>query len=321
MSGILLVADHANGKLADISAEMVGAAALVKDGIGGPLTVVVIARSPGDFTAALNLPGVDEIVTVETPGEHFDPAITEEAVCQIAMTMQPRLFLAGNTVIGMAYAAAVAARLGSGFASDCISLAVEEGAIVATRSGYGAKVNMDLAFPGRPVVTLTLRGATFIAPEGAGQATVSAAAVDLSQVAGMIEHVDYTEAPPANVDIEKAEFILSIGRGIGDEKAVPRFQALADKLGATLGCSRPVADSGWLPKPHQVGQSGKVASNCKLYVALGISGAVQHLFGMKHIDTVIAVNTDADAPIFSVAKYGATVDLFELADALERQFN
>jgi len=321
MSGILLIADHANGKLADISSEMVGAANLIKEGLGGPLVVAIIGKSPADFTDALNLPGVDEILTVETAAEHFDAAVTEEAMCQIAEDREPRLILNGNTVNGMAYAAAVAARLGSGFASDCFSLAVEGGAIVATRSGYGAKVNIDVAFPGRPVVTLTLRGATFEAPEGTGQAIVTAATVDLSKVAGAIEHVGYAEAPPANVDIEKAEFILSIGRGIGDEKAVPRFQALADKLGATLGCSRPVADSGWLPKPHQVGQSGKVASNCKLYLALGISGAVQHLFGMKHIDTVIAVNTDSDAPIFGVAKYGASVDLFDLADALERQFN
>jgi electron transfer flavoprotein alpha subunit len=145
--------------------------------------------------------------------------------------------------------------------------------------------------------------------------------MDLSGLQGAIAHLDYQEAPPSDIDISKAEFILSVGRGIQDKDNLPRFAALAERMGATFGCSRPIVDSGWLPKPHQVGQSGKVAANCKLYVAFGISGAVQHLFGMKHIDTIIAVNKDPDAPIFNVATYGTTVDLFELAEALEKQFN
>ena len=143
----------------------------------------------------------------------------------------------------------------------------------------------------------------------------------MSGIEGVSTHVEYQEAPPSDVDITKSGFILSVGRGIQDKDNLPRFAALADKLGATLGCSRPIVDSGWLAKPHQVGQSGKVASNCELYLALGISGAVQHLYGMKHVDTIIAVNTDPDAPIFNVATYGTTVDLFELTEALERHFN
>ena len=138
---------------------------------------------------------------------------------------------------------------------------------------------------------------------------------------GAGRHVDYLPAPPADVDIAKAEFILSVGRAIQEDTNLPRFAALAERLGATLGCSRPVADSGWLPKAHQVGQSGTVAANCKLYLAFGISGAVQHLAGMKHIETIIAVNTDSEAPIFGVAHHGACVDLFALADALEQEFN
>jgi electron transfer flavoprotein alpha subunit len=142
--------------------------------------------------------------------------------------------------------------------------------------------------------------------------------VQLEGLAGRYRHVGFEEAPASDVDIGKAEFILSIGRGIQDEKNVPRFAELAKKLGATLGCSRPVADSGWLPKPHQVGLTGKVAGNCKFYLALGISGAVQHLHGMKHVETIIAINTDANAPIFNVATHGCALDVFAFADALER---
>ena len=136
-----------------------------------------------------------------------------------------------------------------------------------------------------------------------------------------MQHTGYIEAPPSNIDISKAEFILSVGRGIQEKENLPRFEKLAERFGFTFGCSRPIVDSGWLPKPHQVGQSGKVASACKVYLALGISGAVQHLYGMKHIDTIIAVNTDPEAPIFNVATYGVCMDLFELTKELEAQFN
>src|SRR6202034_4865413 len=123
-----------------------------------------------------------------------------------------------------------------------------------------------------------------------------------------------------DVDMTTAEFILAIGRGIGEQANVEQFRELAEKVGATLGCSRPIADAGWLPKSRQIGQSGKTASACKLYVAMGISGAIQHLAGMKHVSTIVAVNSDAEASIFGVAKYGIVGDIFEIADELRKLF-
>ena len=321
MAGILVVAEHFDGTLRDITLEMIGAAAELKDGLGGPLAVLVIGQEPEAFADAANREGVDEIVTVTAPDSHFDPALYEEAVCTIAEARQARLVLIGHSAAGMAFGPAVAARLGSGFAADVYGLTLEDSEPVATRGGYGGKVAMDLAFPDKPVVVLTLRGATFKAPAEAGNATVCPLAVELDAVLGAGRHIDYLPAPPADVDIGKAEFILSVGRAVQEDKNLPQFAALAERLGATLGCSRPVADSGWLPKAHQVGQSGTIAANCSLYLALGISGAVQHLAGMKHVDTIIAVNTDPEAPIFNVAQHGACVDIFELAEALEREFN
>jgi len=321
MAGILVIAEHVQGELRDITAESIGAALSLKDRLGAPLMVAVIGSDPGAFVDAVNLEGVDEVLTVGVDTPHFDAQIYEEVTCQIAEARTPRLILVGHTANGMAFAPAVAARLGSGFATDVFDLDLEDGELIVTRSAYGAKVNLELAFPGKGLVALTLRGATFKGPEAAGTATVSPFEADLSALSGLTSHLDYEEAPPADVDIAKAEFILSVGRGIQDKENLPRFAELAEKVGAALGCSRPIADSGWLPKAHQVGQSGKVAGSCNLYVALGISGAVQHLFGMKHVDTVIAINTDPDAPIFGVAKYGACIDVFEFADALERQFN
>lgn len=317
MSGILVIAEHSRGALADISGEMVGAAVQLKEELGGPLRVLVAGRKCGTIAARLDLPGVDEILVADTDNEHFDAAATEEAAFQAVMRNEPALVMIGHSASGMSYAAALAVRLGSGFAADVFGIDMADKGLRVTRAGYGSKVNIEVEFPGKPVVVLTVRGATFKAPQGAGKAVTVPFVVEIPSAHGRYQHIEFIEAPSAGVDIGKAEFIMSIGRGIQDEKNVPRFAALAEKLGATLGCSRPIADSGWLHKAHQVGLTGKVAGSCKLYIALGISGAVQHLHGMKHVDTIIAVNTDANAPIFNVASVGAAVDVFEFADAIE----
>ena len=142
-------------------------------------------------------------------------------------------------------------------------------------------------------------------------------AVDLDlSGAARTEHLGFVEAATADVDITKAEFLLSIGRGIEDKDNIPRFAELADRLGATLSSSRPLVDAGWMDSSRQVGQSGKTVKP-RLYLAMGISGAVQHLAGMRAADTIIAVNSDPEAPIFGVAHYGAVADMFEVADGLE----
>ncbi|WP_043683565.1 electron transfer flavoprotein subunit alpha/FixB family protein [Castellaniella defragrans] len=319
MSGILVVAEHTRGVLSDVSGELVGAALSVKDAIGGPVSVAIVGRDAASFGARMNLPGVDSVVLAAAGDEHFDAATAEQALCSIIEAERPRLVLIGHSASGLGIAAGIAARLGSGFAADVFGIGLEEGRLRATRSGYAGKVNIELEFPGKPLVVMTVRGATFKAPSGEGAAAIREAEIDLAPVAGRrTRHLDFVEAPAAGVDIGKAEFILSVGRGVQDEKNIPRFQALAERLGATLGCSRPVADSGWLHKAHQVGLTGKVAASCKLYVALGISGAVQHLHGMKHVETIIAVNTDPNAPIFNFATYGAVMDVFDFADAMEK---
>lgn len=318
MSGILIIAEHTRGTLAELSSELVGAALEVKESLGGSLRVLIVGDQSDQFVAQLNMPGVDEIFTAQIDSQHFDAAAYEEALYLAALQCEPALILVGHSANGISYASALAVRLGSGFAADVFKIEMAETGLRATRSGYGNKVNVEIDFPGKSSVVLTVRGATFKPPIGAGVAKTIPLAVDLALVTGRYDHQGFIEAPSSGVDIGKAEFIMSIGRGIQDEKNVPRFVSLAEKIGATLGCSRPIADSGWLHKAHQVGLTGKVAGNCKLYIALGISGAVQHLHGMKHIETIIAINTDPNAPIYNVATYGCVMDVFEFADALER---
>ncbi|RJT26004.1 electron transfer flavoprotein subunit alpha/FixB family protein [Mesorhizobium waimense] len=320
MPGILVVAEQHNGQLCDVTAELIGAAVTVKSRIGGPLRVLVIGASVNPLSKGVALAGVDEIQTVQTASDHFDPLVYEQAVMAAASQDKPFLILIAHTANGTAFAAGVAARLGAGLASDVFGLDVE-GELIATRSAYRNKVAMELDFPGKDVVVLTLRGATFAPAEQGGSAPVSPISLLLGAIKGASSHIEYQEPTSSGIDITKAEFILSVGRGIQNKDNVQRFEALAERIGAVLGCSRPIVDSGWLPKAHQVGQSGKLASNCQLYLAVGISGATQHLFGMKHVPVIIAVNTDLGAPIFDVATFGTTVDMFELADALERHFN
>ena len=321
MTGILIIAEHNQGIISDITGEMIGAAVSLKKSLGGPIILALLSDNPSALIEDVNLAGVDEILTMNVGTSHFDAAIYEEAAYQAGLNKQPGLILFSHTVNGMACSAALAARLGAGYASDVFAIKIEGGDIIATRAAYGNKVNLEMTFTGKSIVILGLRGATFEAPEEKGSARIEDMEIDLSSLDNISTHVEYQEPPPSDIDISKADFILSVGRGVQDKDNLPRFQKLAERIGATFGCSRPIVDSGWLPKHHQVGQSGKIASNCKLYIALGISGAVQHQFGMKHVDTIIAVNTDLEAPIFNVATYGVSMDIFEFADAIDRQFN
>jgi electron transfer flavoprotein alpha subunit len=178
-------------------------------------------------------------------------------------------------------------------------------------------VHAELEFPGKETVLLLLRAATWAPAEGSGSAAVTA--FESPPAPSRARHREFVEAPAADVDITTADFLLSIGRGIGDQENIGLFEELAGKMGATLSVSRPLVDAGWMPASRQVGQSGKTVKP-KLYLAFGISGAVQHLAGMKASQTIIAVNTDPEAAIFNVAHYGATCDVLEVAEELEKLY-
>ena len=206
-----------------------------------------------------------------------------------------------------------------GFATDVFGIRYDGDDLVATRAAYAEKVHMEVDFPDKDTVLLTVRTNVFKAAEGSGSAEMTTA--ELPECAARTQHVEFVEPEAGgDVDITQAEFMLSIGRGIAEEDNVEEFQELTDLMGFTLGCSRPIADSGWLPKSRQVGQSGKTVANCNIYIAMGISGSVQHMAGMKHVPNIIAVNKDPEASIFSIARYGVVADLFEIADELRSNF-
>jgi electron transfer flavoprotein alpha subunit len=325
MSGILIIAEHRRGELRAATLELVSAAQTAKRSPADATAVALIADEPEQFIPHVSVAGVDEIVTVKISSRDFDPDALESTVGALIAARKPSLVLIPHSIDSFGYAAALAAKGGFGFATDVFKLDCQqspesgESGLVATRGGYGQKVNVEVDFPGKEVVVLAMRANTFKPPEGVAAPAVTNFPVPA--VRARVRGRSFIEVSSADdVDMTAAEFILSIGRGIGEQANVERFRELAAAVGATLGCSRPIADAGWLPKSRQVGQSGKTASACKLYVAMGISGAIQHLAGMKHIGTIVAVNADENASIFSVARYGIVGDIFEIADALRSHF-
>ena len=315
MSGILVVAESRRGDLREVSLELVAAALGLKEQAGGPVAVAIIGAGAAEHADALGAAGVDEVLTVSAPTEDFEAHVHAGALEALIEQESPGVVLLGHTIDSLGFGPAVAAKLGLGFASDVTALGWDGGP-VATRGDHGGKVQVELDFPGKQTVLLMLRAGAFEAAAGSGAAPARAveAAVEVRT-----EQLGFREVEAGDVDITKADFLLSIGRGVEDKDALPQFEELADKMGATLSVSRPLVDAGWVPNARQVGQSGKTVKP-KVYLALGISGAVQHLAGMQNADTIIAVNTDPEAPIFRVADYGAVADLFDVADELAEQF-
>lgn len=318
MSGVLIVAGIGHAGLRPSTAELIGAGGELSRQGAGPVAVALVAGEAEAHVDAVDLEGVEEILLVPSPSRHFEPHVTQAALERLIEQREPAVVLAGHTVDSLGFAPALAARGGLGFASDVTGLAWGGQGAIVRRGAYGERLSAEIDFPGKQTVVLLLREGAFEAAGAGGGASVSRPDVDLAGAARS-EHLELRPAPAGDVDITKADLLLSIGRGVEDAERIPELRELAEKMGATLSASRPLVDSGWVPSARQVGQSGRTVTP-KVYLALGISGAVQHVAGMSKAKTIVAVNSDPEAPIFAVAHYGAVADLFEVAAELERQF-
>ena len=310
---VLVIAEHLRGEIRPITLELVSAA----NDLGEPPVVAVIAKNPRSLADQIDVGGVAEIVAVKVDQDEFENDVYREAVEQLISDRSPEVVLVGFTVNSMGFAPALAAKLGLGFASDVFALRHDGGDLVAERSFYGSKVNAEVEFPGHERVLLMIRPTSWPPAQGKGAAVEAELAVTVS--GSRARHRDFQEVTAGDVDITTADFLLSVGRGLGEKENLGQFEELAERMGATLSVSRPLVDQGWMPSSRQVGQSGKTVKP-KVYLALGISGAVQHLAGMKTSGTIIAVNTDPEAAIFNVAHYGAVADLFEIAEELDKLY-
>ena len=313
MSAYYVIAEHLQGALTETTFETLGAARALADATGGEVVGVILGHNVGDMAA--QMAAADRVLVLDHPAlENFSPEAYVAALEPVLKEQNPRLTLFQNTAMGMDLAANLSVRLNWPLVAYCNGLRAEDGAIVTTSQIYGGKVFAECAFTDGPGMVTVLAGA-FSADAGrAGDApAVETVTPDMGDLHTRFKALHEPEA--GDVDITKADIIVAIGRGIQSEDNIEVAEELAQALGGVVAASRPVVDAGWLPRTRQVGKSGQKVKP-KLYLALGISGAPEHVEGMKDAELIIAVNTDPNAPIFDVAHYGVVADLFDITDAL-----
>jgi electron transfer flavoprotein alpha subunit len=306
--------------------ELIAAGRALAEQGAGPLSVALIGADAAMQVDPIERAGVDEILVVPTPLAQFEAHVAQAALGALIEQRSPAVVLAGHTVDSLSFAPALAARGGYGFASDVLAVSWRGGALHAERGALAERLIAELDFPGKQTVVLLLRQGAFASPDGGddGDSSADAHGADVTRVeldlsaAARSERVELRPAPAGDVDITEADFLLAIGRGAGTVENVARLERLAELLGATLAVSGPLVEAGLAARTRKVGQSGKTVAP-RVYLALGISGAAQHLGGMSRSRTIVAVNSDPGARIFDVAHYGAVADLFEVADELERR--
>jgi len=309
---VLVVSERLVGEVPDVTFELLGKGKELATSLGGELGVAVIGSGVGE----LPFGAADVAYVVDDPVlSSYAPSVFERALRAVVEAASPSVVLMSTGTAGIDLAASLAASLGAPMASYAIDLATEGETIVATSQLYGGKLLAEVALEGRPAVVSVIPGSF---PADAGRAG-GAPRIEAVPVAGLGEAgaqgMSIREPEATGVDITASDLLVSVGRGIGSKENLELVQELADVLKVPLAASRPIIDQGWLPKPHQVGKSGKKVKPA-VYLALGISGAPEHLEGMRSAGTIIACNTDPKAPIFEVAHYGTTVDLFDLVPEL-----
>jgi electron transfer flavoprotein alpha subunit len=310
--GIIVVAEQIEGSLRKITFEVTSEARRLADDLGEPLTAVVIGADVEAAAGRLVQFGADEILTVEAPElSGYRPCEFTSILGGIVQKRDPKIILFGATAQGRDISARLSARLAAGLAMECTGLMIEEGRLVASRPIFGNKAIAEVDIEGVPQMA-TIRPNVMKISVAAGLGVIK----KIDATAGEVEVrvIEEKIKPSIRTALIEADVVVSGGRGMGGAD-FSILEELADLLGGAVGASRNAVDAGWRPQEDQVGQTGKVVSP-KLYIACGISGAMQHLAGMGTSDTIVAINTDPDARIFKTADYSIVDDLFDVVPAL-----
>ncbi|HZH89893.1 MAG TPA: electron transfer flavoprotein subunit alpha/FixB family protein [Pyrinomonadaceae bacterium] len=317
-NGIIVFAEHRGGAFNKTSFEAIAAAQQLGASLGQPVTAVVLGAdaAPASEVAAYKL---DRVVSVENPKlADYTPDGYADAMEGAVRTLDPQFVIMPHTYLVRDYAPKLAARFGKDLISDCVRATATDGAVTFSRRIFQGKIDADVVANGEPPVFATFQSGAYRADqaERGGEAAVESLQVEVGEVRMQPEE-PFQEVKQA-VDLTKADTIIAIGRGIKGQEHIALAQQLADLLGGEVAASRPICDAGWLPIDRQIGSSGQTVTP-KLYIALGISGAIQHLVGMKNASTIVAVNKDPEAPIFDIADYGIVGDLFEVIPVLTEE--
>jgi electron transfer flavoprotein alpha subunit len=318
MGEIFVLVEHRQGSIRDVTYEMLGAGEKMAAGLGASSTAVLLGNGVKSLAEEIATRATKVLVVEDQDLENFNSILYQRTLSSLISKYQPLLTLIGHTAFGMDLAPSLSIELGFPLVTDCVSLSFEGNRLKATRSIYGGKVNANLSLRESKGYVATIRPGTFspALPKGGKSPIVVEASVK-----GPIDvkrFIEYLVAPITGEDITQAEIIVSVGQGIGGPENIPMVEEVAKSLGGVLACSRPVVDRNWLPKERQVGISGKTVKP-KVYIAIGISGAFQHVTAMQGSETIIAINKDPRAPIFGVADYGIVDDFMNIVPILKEK--
>jgi len=320
---ILVVTEQRQGKWNSTSFETLVAAQQIASAASGTVSAVVIGKNVAGLAAELAAKSVAEVLLVEHDLlENYTPDGYAIALKQVVEAAKPDLVLFPHSYQVRDFAPKLAAMLGKGMVGDCIGFRNEGGKLVFVRQMFQGKTAADVTVAGAAPWFASFQAGAFradlLSPCASGKTPVNAVKVELKAQDIRTKPLELFKEAKSAVDLTQAPLIVAIGRGIKASENIAQAEALAKAIGGELAASRPICDEGWLPMERQIGSSGQTVAP-KLYLALGISGAIQHVVGMKGSRTVVAVNKDENAPIFEIADYGVVADIFEIMPALTEE--
>jgi electron transfer flavoprotein alpha subunit len=315
--GIWVFAEQRDGQIKKVTFELLSEGRKIADQLGEELGAVLLGKGVADLAASLGEYGADKVYVAESDAlENYTTDGYTNVVADLVKQYEPGVLLMGCTVTGRDLAAQVAQRLETGLMTDCTGMEIADGQLVFTRPIYAGKAIVKAACPEARPVMATIRPNTFAAQASAKEAEI----INVTPNTGDIRQVikDIVRQVSERPELTEADIIVSGGRGMKGPENFKLLEELADVLGAAVGASRAAVDAGWIPHSFQVGQTGKTVSPV-LYIACGISGAIQHLAGMSSAKCIVAINKDEEANIFKVADYGIVGDLFEVVPVLKEE--
>jgi electron transfer flavoprotein alpha subunit len=323
--GVWVFAEQREGNLQKVSLELVGKGREIADKLGENLTAVLLGHEVESLSKTLIGHGADEVIVVDN--QHLENYTTDgyaKVMCDLINDKKPEILFIGASYIGRDLGPRVAGRLKTGLTADCTSLDVEEatGNLLMTRPAFGGNLMATIECPNHRPQMSTVRPGVFSIPgvDEGRVGTVHRVETNLSEENIRTKVIDVVKLLKDNVDLTESEIIVSGGRGVGSREGFELLNELAEALGGSVGGSRAVVDTGVVDKHRQVGQTGKTVRP-KIYIACGISGAIQHLAGMQESEYIIAINKDDNAPIMHVADLAVVGDLYKIIPEMIRQIN
>ena len=306
--------EQTGGKIAGVSYEMLSGARKLANELSGEVCAVLMGHQVQEQAKEAFAYGADKVYGCDNENlEYYNTGAYCKVLENLVKENEPAILLLAATTNGRDLAGRLASRLETGLAADCTALALEDGQLVATRPIYGGNIMAEVVFPEKRPAMCTIRGNALSKdePDASKTGEIINVAYDVDDAELRTKVKEIIEKASGEISLADAQIIVSGGRGLGDPSGFDLIREAAAALGAAVGASRAAVDAGWIPYEHQVGQTGKTVSP-KLYIACGISGALQHLAGMKTSDVIVAINKDEEAPIFGVANYGIVGDLYKV---------